>query len=134
MPFFCTLSPLNVNSVPAPKYPGPGTSSGTRDPGLSPGPADTPTLYCVKHRYGKYTFKKHCHLHVSKGHYILHNVINSGEIISFSSQSTKTGPYRYLQKTICLSKLCVTFLPSSCYNIHYYIFFKFGRQQARSLS
>ena len=43
MLIFHILAPINVDPVPAPQYPGPGTSSGTRDPGLSPGPADIPT-------------------------------------------------------------------------------------------
>ena len=42
--FFYFLAPIYMVPVPAPQYPGPGTSSGTRDPGLSPGPADTPTV------------------------------------------------------------------------------------------
>ena len=58
---FTTLSPLNVDSVPAPKYPGPGTSSGTRDPGLSPGPADIPKSTLV-HTYPNSLYV--CHVEV----------------------------------------------------------------------
>ena len=56
MHIFHILAPINVDPVPAPQYPGPGTSSGTRDPGLSPGPADTPRgdlfiAYSRKHNF-----------------------------------------------------------------------------------
>ena len=43
MHIFYILAPINMGPVPANQYPGLGTSSGTRDPGLSPGPADIPT-------------------------------------------------------------------------------------------
>ena len=54
MLIFHILAPINVDPVPAPQYQGPGTSSGTQDPGISPGPADIPTLHRYRGRSKKH--------------------------------------------------------------------------------